>query len=122
VVNWLLRWVISGIALAIVANLGIGVTITEKGMSLLMTYALATVVIGLVNSIVRPVLRLLTLPLNCLTFGLFGWVLNALLFYATHYVVPGFEVKSVLGALLGPALMSFITSILSFFLPDKKED
>src|SRR5215831_5047394 len=99
--NWILRWVISGIALAIVAQVpGLGITYHNDIGAL----ALATVVIGLINSLVRPVLALLTLPLNCLTFGLFGFVLNAILFTSVHLVVPKFEVTSIWGAVLGPIL------------------
>ena len=112
-VNWLLRWVMSGVALAIVAHLGIGVNY-DKITSLL----IATVVIGLVNSLIRPILAMLTLPLTCLTFGLFGFVLNALLFYVAGNAVEGFHVKSVLAALIGSILMGVISSALNFFLPD----
>ena len=114
-INWLLRWAVSGIALAIVSKLNIGVQIKDVP-----SLVEATVVIGLVNSLIRPVVDLLTLPLRCLTFGLIGLVVNAILFAATHLVVEGFKVD-VLGAFLGPILMGLISSVLNFFLPDKKK-
>ncbi len=113
--NWLLRWVASGVALAIVAHLGIGVRYDHP-----LSLAEATVVRGLINSLIRPVLGLLTLPLNCLTMGLFGYVLNALLFFISGNLVPGFHVESITGAVLGPVLMGLISGALNFFLPDKK--
>jgi len=115
VTNWLLRWVVSGIALAIVSKLNIGVQVAD-----LSSLVEATIVIGLVNSLIRPVVDLLTLPLQCMTLGLFGLVVNAILFAATHLVVPGFKVD-VLGAVLGPILMGLISGVLSYFLPDKKK-
>ncbi len=115
--NWLLRWVCSGVALAVVANIGIGVT-CDTFVALLE----ATLVIGLVNSLIRPILGLLTLPLSCATYGLFGYVLNAALFWAVHFVVPGFHVDSVLGAVVGPVLMGLIAGFLNFFIKDKKKD
>ena len=116
--NWILRWVISGIALAIVAQIpGLGITYHHD----LGTLALATVVIGLMNSLVRPVLGLLTLPLNCLTFGLFGFILNAILFASVHLIVPKFEVTSLLGAILGPILMGLLSGVMNMLVEDKKE-
>jgi len=116
-VNWILRWVISGIALAIVGKLGIGVSYQDIN-----SLAIATIVIGLVNSLIRPLLALLTLPLNCMTFGLFGFVLNAILFSVAGNAVPGFRVEWPWGALLGPVLMGLLSSILNSFLTDRKED
>lgn len=115
--NWLLRWVASGIALAIVAHLNIGVSYQGAG-----ALVAATLFIGLVNSLVRPVLNLLTKPLNCMTLGLFGIFLNALLFYLTGVFVPGFKVELPWGPLLGPILMGFISGLLNHLLEDKKKD
>lgn len=112
--NWVLRWVMSGVALAIVANLNIGVKVDN-----LTALAMATIVIGLINSLVRPIVMLLTLPLNCMTFGLFGVIINGLLFAATQAVVPGFH-TDLLGAILGSVLMGVISSLLNNLLPDKK--
>ncbi len=116
--NWILRWVISGIALAVVAQIpGLGITYHNDIGAL----ALATVVIGLINSLVRPVLSLLTLPLNCLTFGLFGFVLNAILFTSVHFIVPKFEVKTIWGAIIGPVLMGLLSGVMNMLVEDKKE-
>ena len=112
-INWIMLWVISAISLAIVCNLHIGVEVTG-----IMPLIMATIVIGLVNSFIRPILFFFALPLNCLTFGLFGFVLNAMLFAATHWFVPEFNVN-LLGALLGPILMGILASVLGMFLIDK---
>ncbi len=115
--KWVLRWVISGIALAIVGHLGIGVSYDS-----LTALVWATVVIGLVNSLIRPVLMILTLPLNILTFGLLGFVINAILFTVAGNSVPGFHVHGILGALLGPILMGILSSILNSILVEHRED
>ena len=114
--NWLMRWVISGIALAIVAKLHIGVDYSD-----ISSLAKATIVIGLVNSLIKPILTVLTMPLSCMRLGMFGAVLNAVLFYATQLLVPGFKVEFWPGAVLGPMLMSIIGGILSNLLPDRKK-
>lgn len=109
--NWLARWVASGIALALVANLHIGVSYSS-----ISALVIATIVISLVNSIIRPVALLLTLPINCLTLGLFGMIVNAALFYFAGNAVKGFHVDWPWGALLGPMLMSFVGAILNNLL------
>ena len=114
--TWVLRWVISGMALAIVAHLGIGVHYDDVA-----SVAIATVVIGLVNSLIRPILILLTLPLSCLTFGLFGFVLNAILFSIAGNSVKGFHVDGLMGAFLGSILMGILSAVLNSVLIDKGE-
>lgn len=114
--NWLLRWVCSGVALAVVASIGIGVKCDS-----FVALVEATLVIGLLNSLIRPILGFLTLPLSCATYGLFGYVLNALLFWAVHFAVPGFHVDSIAGAVVGPILMGLIAGLLNFFIKDKKD-
>ena len=114
--NWILRWVISGAALAIVAHLGIGVSYDTFS-----ALAIATVVIGLVNSLVKPVVALVTLPLNCITLGIFGAFVNAALFWIAGNSVPHFHVDGWLGAVVGPFLMGVLSGILGPFIPDKKE-
>jgi putative membrane protein len=115
-VNWILRWVISGIALAVVAHLGIGI-----GYHDLNALAIATIVIGLVNSLIKPVLVILTIPLTCLTFGLFGFVLNAVLFYIAGNAVPGFHVTGALGAVLGPILMGILSGVMNSLVVDRSD-
>lgn len=116
-VKWLLRWVVSGVALAIVANLNIGVKYAD-----VTSLAIFTVVIGLLNSLVRPVLVLLTLPLNCLTLGLFGFVLNMILFKVADALVEGFDVSWWPGAVLGPIIMGLITGVINTFVLDRDSD
>jgi len=114
--NWAVRWVASTAALLIVSVIGIGVHVD----SALALFA-ATIVIGLLNSVVRPGLKMLTMPLNCLTLGLFGFVINALLFFAAQLIVPGFHVDGIVAALIGSVLMGALSAILNVILKEKKE-
>lgn len=115
--NWLMRWVASAVALAIVAHIpGLGISY-DNSLGVLIE---ATFVIGLVNSLIRPIVMLLALPLNCLTFGVAGCVVNAVLFWFTVLIVPGFHVGTVVGAFMGPVLMGLISGLLSAFLVDTK--
>lgn len=102
---------ITALALLIVTALGIGVTIDG-----LWSAFLAAVVLGIVNTLVRPILVLLTFPITLLTLGLFIFVINAGLFYAVASVVDGFYVASFLSALLGSLLVSIISAVGNWFV------
>src|SRR3989344_2310383 len=70
------------------------------------TILLVALVWSVITLIIRPVLSLLTLPVTIITFGLFAFILNALLFWAMTLVVPGFVVTGFLPALLGVVVLS----------------
>jgi len=74
---------------------------------------LAAFVMGLVNVFIRPLLLLLTLPLNLLTLGLFTFVINALMFLLVAKLVPGFTVEGFLAALLGSIVLSFFSLFIN---------
>ena len=76
------------------------------------TYAILTVVLLVVNMIVKPVLTLLTLPLSILTLGLFALVLNALLVLLVSYIVPNFAVDSFLYALAFGLIYAVVQFVL----------
>jgi putative membrane protein len=77
-------------------------------------------VLGLVNTLVKPVLVLLTMPVTILTLGLFLVVLNALLFWGVAEMLPGFNVSGFWAAVLGAILYSIIGWALSKLIPDRK--
>lgn len=109
-----LLWVLNSVALLIVAYLYPGVQVRDW-----VAAAVAALVLGLVNALVRPVLFVLTLPITVVTLGLFLLVLNALLFWFVASVVPGFAVTGFWAALLGALLYSLITWALSGLLPPR---
>ncbi len=97
----LLKWLLSAMALLAVAHFYSGVVITSFVAALI-----AAFVIGLLNTIVRPIFVLLTLPVTVLTLGLFLFVINALMFYMASGLLSGFDVKSFTAALIGSLLYS----------------
>lgn len=111
----LLVWVLNAIALLAVAYLYPGVQVQDWKAA-----AVAALVLGLVNTLVKPVLFILTLPVTIITLGLFLLVLNALLFWAVASLVTGFNVSGFWAALLGALLYSVIGWLLSFLIPDKQ--
>ncbi len=77
---------------------------------------IAALVLGILNAIIRPILLLLTLPLNILTLGLFTFVLNGLLFWFVGTVVKGFEVHGFLAAVLGSLIVTVVSWVASQYL------
>jgi len=70
---------------------------------------IAALIWGLISVTVRPILGLLTLPINLITFGLFSFVLNALLFWFVASFVQGFEVSGFVAALLGSVILTAVS-------------
>ena len=111
----LLVWILNAIALLAVAYLYPGVQVQDWKAA-----AIAALVLGLVNTLVKPILVLLTLPVTIVTLGLFLLVLNALLFWAVASLVPGFHVSGFWAAVLGAILYSVIGWLLSLLIPEKQ--
>ena len=104
----LLRWLFSAISLMLVAYLVPGITVVSFFAALM-----AALVLGLVNALIRPVLILLTLPVNILTLGLFTLVINALLFWLASSIVKGFNVAGFWPAFWGALVMWLISWMLN---------
>lgn len=104
----LLRWILSALSLMLVTYLVPGIAVASFYSALW-----AALVLGLINALVRPVLILLTLPVNILTLGLFTLVINALLFWLASSVVKGFNVSGFWPAFWGALAVSVISWILN---------
>ena len=104
----LLRWLINAVAIYAAAYFLEGIEV--QGVFPLL---LAAALLGLINPVIRPVLVLLTLPLNLMTLGLFTFVLNALLFWLTGALVKGLVIENFVAALFGSLLISVVSLILS---------
>jgi putative membrane protein len=103
----LVRWLLLAAALLLVAHLYSGVTVASFG-----TAMLAALVLGLLNTLVRPLLVLLTLPVTVLTLGLFLFVINALMFYWAAGLLEGFGVNGFGAALLGSVIYSLCGMVI----------
>lgn len=114
ILSLILHWVLTAAILLLVDAMMPGITINSFG-----TAMVAALVMGLVNFFIRPVLTLLTLPLNLLTLGLFSLVINALMFALVAAIVPGFEVSNFLSALVGSVLLALMTGLLGMISTDR---
>ena len=95
------KWLLSACALLLIAYLYSGVQVASFGSALL-----AALVIGLFNTVLRPVLVVLTIPVTLITLGLFLFVINALMFWAASGLLSGFHVNGFGAALLGSLMYS----------------
>lgn len=94
--SFLAHWLVLAVALWVTAQLVPGVAVTGWG-----ALAAGAAVLGIVNTVVRPVLTFLTFPLTILTLGLFYFVVNGAAFALAAALVPGFDVRSFGSAILG---------------------
>lgn len=99
------------LALLLVSNFVPGITVDD-----FYTALIVAVILGLINLIVRPVLFVLTLPITILTFGLFAFVLNALLFWFVAGFVDGFAVSGFVSAFIGAFIVSLASWVSNRFL------
>jgi len=79
---------------------------------------LAGLVLALINALVKPVLKIVTLPLTLVTLGLFLFVLNAFCLWLTSAIVPGFDVKGFWPAFWGAVVISVVSWALTVFVND----
>ncbi|MBW4515694.1 MAG: phage holin family protein [Timaviella obliquedivisa GSE-PSE-MK23-08B] len=80
---------------------------------------IAAIALGLVNIGVKPILSLLSLPLNFLTLGGFSLVVNGLCFWLASLLVPGFSASGLIAIILGPVVLSFVNTFLSRYFVEK---
>ncbi|CAG9176035.1 phage holin family protein [Cupriavidus pampae] len=104
-------WIINAASLFLVGNVISGIELGGFGSAMI-----AALVLGLVNTLIRPILVILTLPVTLLTLGLFIFIINALLFLFVGNLLEGFVVQGFGAALLGSILYSVISWILSSLL------
>ncbi|NDJ17643.1 phage holin family protein [Myxacorys almedinensis] len=86
------------------------------------TALIAGVVIGLVNTFIKPILVLLTLPINFLTLGLFSLVVNGICFSLAAALVPGFTVHGLWSFILAPVVLSFASTFLNKYFAERNTD
>ncbi|MDR3190229.1 MAG: phage holin family protein [Lactobacillaceae bacterium] len=110
------RWVINTIMLLALA----GFFHTGMHIASVWTGILAAFVLGILNAILRPVLQLISLPLTLLTFGLFGFVVNAFVLWLTSFVIgAGFHFTSFGWALMISIIMTAVNLVLSNYFTKK---
>jgi putative membrane protein len=111
----LVRWLINAVSLLIVAHFISGFEVKGFGTALI-----AAVIFGFVNATLGTLLKIVTLPLSILTFGLFLIVINAIMLKMAAFFTPGFIVRTWSAALIGAVLLSIISSFLHWLVRDTR--
>ena len=103
-IRWVWVWAVTALGLAIISHLNLGIQAHSMG-----SIVVAALVLGLVNTFIRPILRLIAIPFNLITLGLVGWVINGLMLWLVSVWVPGFHVAGFFSAVLGAVLLAIIS-------------
>ena len=103
-----IRWILYALAIIFIAWLVPGISVENFSSAMLVC-----VIIALINIFIRPIIQLVTLPINFLTLGIFGLIINALLFMLAGYLAPGVHVDGFLSALLGSIVLSILSMIIN---------
>jgi len=117
--KFIIRLLINAIALAVISYFSIGGVHANGVWPALIVGA---IVLGIANAILKPILIVVSCPLEVLTLGLFTLVINALIFYFGLRLVSGWVVPSFMGAFWAALVMSIISWILSMVLGESRED
>src|SRR3989344_434884 len=110
-VKMVIKWFASALTLILVSQLVPGFQLENFTTALF-----AALIFGLINAILKPILLLLTLPINLLTLGLFSFVINALLLLLAARLTPGFMVDGFGTALIASILITVISTLLHSLL------
>ncbi len=107
----LLKWILSALAVWIVAQVVPGIHVSGPVAALI-----AALVIGLVNATIGLIVKVITFPLTILTLGLFWLVINAIMLELASVFVPGFTVHGFVSAFVGAILLSLVSSLLHWLV------
>lgn len=110
--RWVFRWLVNALALLAAAALLTGVRI--EGV---LAGIVAAALLGIINVSIRPVLILVTLPINILTLGLFTFVVNALMLMLVAWLVPGFEIDGFWWSVLAALVLSVVNGLVTWLTP-----
>lgn len=107
----LLVWILSAVALLVTSKLVKGFDIKDFRAALI-----ASLVIGLLNAILRPILLLLTLPINILTLGLFTFVVNAIVLRSAAGMMSSFRIADWMTAIIGAFVLVVVQVLMNLFV------
>lgn len=111
----LLPALVTAVSLLVLDALLPGVELSTIPAALLAAFA-----IGAVNAVVKPIIGLLSLPLTIVTFGLFSLIVNGFCFWLASVLVPGFHVYNIIGFLVGPIALSFLSTTLGHYVAESQ--
>jgi len=114
--QWITQWLVSAIGLALATRVLDGVELSSDGPTAVLTVLGASALLGLLNLLLKPLLILVTLPVNILTLGLFTLVINAVVLLAAVSLVPGLHINGFWNAVWAALIMSLSSMVLNSLL------
>lgn len=105
--NLIINWLLYSLAIIFIAWLLPGIEVNN-----FLSASFVVVVLALINIIIKPLILLITLPINIITLGLFSLIINAFLLWLAGTIAPGFEVEGFWSALLGGLILSVLSNII----------
>lgn len=111
--GWTIRWALNILAIILTASLLSGFELSVWGA------IVGSVFLGIVNAIIRPILIILTLPINLLSLGLFTFVINGFTLYLTSVTIKGFDIHGFGWAVLSALVLSIISFLISYLVEDR---
>jgi putative membrane protein len=125
-----LRWILLAVSVfaasLLCESLGLGFRVSANGVSQMLTLLVGVALLSFLNATLGKILKLITLPLSCITLGLFSLVVNAAVLYFSARFELGFKItddglKGFMAAFVASLLISIINGALGVFLPDEKD-
>jgi putative membrane protein len=111
--GWLLRWLLNILAIILTAVIVPNFELTPWAA------VVGSIFLGIINAVIRPLLILLTLPLNIMTLGIFTLVINGFMLWITSITIRGFDINGFGWAILSALVLSILSFVVSFFIEDK---
>lgn len=111
--RWLIRLLVNAVAVFVAAQLLNSIEVDGFGSAMI-----AALILAIINTFIRPILVFFTFPITIVTLGLFLLVINAVTFYVTGMLVPGFEVTGFWGAFWGALIVSVVSWALNGMFRD----
>ncbi|MDH3258613.1 MAG: phage holin family protein [Deltaproteobacteria bacterium] len=107
--SFLFRLIGNFVSIMIVSYGFSGITVNSLGDAVL-----AAVILGIINAFIKPIVFIITLPINILSLGLFTLVINALMLKVADWILPGFSVEGFLTALFGALTVSIVSTLITY--------
>lgn len=114
--NWIIRFLLNGLAVVLTAYLLPGVSVEDYGTALIVA-----LILSIANVVIKPILVILTIPITIITLGLFLLVINAIIILLADYLVVAFVVDGFWWALLFSLILSIFNSLFDDLTDKKKE-
>ena len=111
--GWVIRWLLSILALLLTAALIPAFELSVWGA------IVGSIFLGVINAVIRPLLMILTLPLNVVTLGLFTLVINGFMLWVTSATIKGFDIHGFGWAILSALVFSILSFIISLLIDDR---